>query len=48
MRLKRGGASIRRIDRGDLCPIATLHPFVVDEEARWLDILPSIGGRKLN
>jgi hypothetical protein len=39
--------SLRWIDGCNLLAVATLHPFVVDEETSWLGIFSAIGSSKL-
>lgn len=41
-------SSLRRVDAGQLLAITALHPFIVDEEARGLNIFSSIGSIELN
>lgn len=43
-----GSWAIRGVNGGDLLAVAALHPFVVDEETRWLSVFPAIGSRKID
>lgn len=46
-RLTAGGI-LRWVDGGDFLAVAALHPFIVDEEASWLDVFSAIGSSELN
>lgn len=39
---------LRRVDRGQFLAIATLDPFIVNEETGGLGILSAIGGREFD